>query len=184
MSHHIPDLDAIQKLPDPEIQFYAVVGAVVSLTAALELKYLDIFVKATGLKRDTAGKVIYKAKNSSLQRDMAIIAMNDYLKSGPLFQEWKTLSDKVIAATGQGGLRHLIAHNTVTKFEEDGCIGGHTLGSLPLAGNAEATFHVFQNQQKVIAGYTSRKAALHQLLAFCRDLTSLSADLESFLART
>jgi hypothetical protein len=34
---HVPDLNAIRTLPNPEIKFYAIIGAVISLGAALEL---------------------------------------------------------------------------------------------------------------------------------------------------
>jgi hypothetical protein len=43
---HIPDLDAIRALPNPEIKFYAIIGAVMSLGAGLELAYFDVFEKA------------------------------------------------------------------------------------------------------------------------------------------
>lgn len=182
--HHIPDLDALQKLSDKEVQFYSVIGAVVSLAAALDLTYLDLYAKGTGLNSNTAGRILFLAKNSSLQRDMASAAIEAKVADdAALLGTWRSLRNRLERATGQSGLRHLVAHNTVTRIEISGAVGGAPIASLAVGGGSEESFHVFQNQQKIVAGYKPRQAAISNLLDFARELAALLNDLDGFLKR-
>ncbi len=181
---HIPDLAAIEALPNQQIRFYAIVGAVISLTAGLEMALLDVFVKGLNIRRDTASVLLFKAKNSSLQRDMATAAMTDRLGSGPLVPAWDRLCQRIITATGQSGPRHLLAHNVVSTrtFGGSGMLGFGVLGEGPLGDPGEERFLVFQDHQKVLAGiHKAREADFDSLLAFCRELITLLTDLDDFL---
>lgn len=54
--HHIPDLAALEALPNQEIKFYAIVGAVISLSAALELASLDVYQRQSGAAGSAPGQ--------------------------------------------------------------------------------------------------------------------------------
>lgn len=181
---HLPDLNALAMLADKQIKFYAVIGAVVSLTAAIELKYANIFAKALKIDDEIAGKIIFKAKAASLQRDMAIAAMEHRLSGDPLQLRWKIIADNLKTATGQSGLRHLIAHNIVTRLELSGAFGGAPFGSLPFGAGIEESFTVSQDRNKVLAGiHNPQQATFDHLLTFCRTLIALLHDVEIFLTQ-
>jgi hypothetical protein len=74
---HIPNLSDIKSLPNEEIRFYALAGAIMSLAAGLELSYFDLFERATRIKRDTAARVFYLITNASTHRDMANAVVSD-----------------------------------------------------------------------------------------------------------
>ena len=181
---HVPDLTTISTLSDAELRFYATIGAVVSLTAAIELMLFDVFVKALGIDRENAGRIYYLSTSGSLQRDMAISAMTERLRGDNLFAEWDTLAKRTVRATGSGGLRNLIAHNIVVRFEMDGSLGGAPLGALPLGGDTEESFHVFQNQWRVVAGKSRpQQAEIGAIHSFANELVELLRSLEEFLAK-
>jgi hypothetical protein len=131
---HVPDLNAIRTLPNPEIKFYATIGAVISLGAALELAYFDVFEKATKLNQTMAASIFYEVKNTSARRDIADSAMRVALHGHPELPAWADLYKQITGVTGGSGERNLLGHNVVKKEESwptpSGFLGG-ALGQSP-----------------------------------------------------
>ena len=84
---HIPDLDAIRALKNPEIKFYAILGALINLDARLESAYFLVFEKATQLKQSAAAAVFYKIKGTLKRREMTDTAMRKRLAGRPKLTE-------------------------------------------------------------------------------------------------
>jgi hypothetical protein len=112
---HIPDLDSIRALPNQEIKFYAIIGAVISLGAGLELAYFDVFEKATSLDRKMAASIFYEVRNTSTRRDIADKAMHCALDGRQELTEWAALFVRILTVTGNAGERNLAGHSVVTK---------------------------------------------------------------------
>jgi len=188
MAHpHIPDLAAIDALPNLEIRFYAILGAAISLSAGLELTYLDIFILGERIHPKAAAKVFYetapKAKpmNAAKQRDRALNAMSirlKPLKRDPLKAEWKILREAIVDITKKDTLRHLVAHNVMMVVENGVGIGDRAIGDAP-----EQQFVVQQFVWKVNSGAQSQTADFISLLRFCRDLIQLLLRLDDFLRK-
>jgi hypothetical protein len=112
---HNPNLSAVQALPNPEIKFYAIIGAVMSLGTGLELAYFDVFEKATRLDQKMAASIFYKILNTSTRRDVADIAMRIALDGRKELTEWIALYDRIKTVTGSSGERNLAGHSVVKK---------------------------------------------------------------------
>ena len=135
---HIPDLDAIRELKNPEIKFYAIVGALISLDARLESAYFHVFEKATQLKQSAAAVVFFKTKE---RREMTDSAMRKRLADRPELTEWTALYDRM---KSRGGHRNLVGHNVVQKevthkLASSG-FGGSGYGFGPLGMDLGASF--------------------------------------------
>jgi hypothetical protein len=112
---HIPDLDYIRALPNQEVKFYAIIGAVISLGAGLELAYFDVFERATRLDRKMAASLFYEVRNTSTRRDIADKAMHCALDGRQELTEWRALFARILTVTGNAGERNLAGHSVVTK---------------------------------------------------------------------
>jgi hypothetical protein len=179
---HIPDLDALDRLSDQQSRFYAAIGVVVSLAAAIELTVFDIFKKALALDNKAAGALLFKIRNVTVQRDKAIEAMNSKLAGSPLFASWTSLAERLVVTTGKGGLRHLIAHNAVQREYHGGGFMSGPLMSGPFMETRE-DFLVYQDRQKVIAGVqTAQQANYDSLRAYAETVIALRNDIGDFLA--
>ncbi len=185
--HHIPRLGAIQTLPNKEIRFYATVGAAISLAAGLELSFLDIFQKATGMDRELAALIMYNNRNASYRRDAADVAMLYKLRKSPKLADWEAIRTRIVAATGKGGARNLVGHTAVSKttIQFGGAYGEDSYSEAPYSGTmSEEQFFVEQDQDKVLAGIEkARKEDFASLLTYCTELIKLIGDIDDFLNR-
>lgn len=183
--HHVPDLDAIQQLPNQEIRFYATIGAAISLASALELSFLDIFQKATGLDRGLCAQIMYNNRNASYRRDAANVAMRHKLQKDQRLPAWDAISTRIVSATGNSGARNLVGHTAVSKtsIHYVSALAEAPLGSTPLAGGMRLDqYFVIQDQDKILAGIEKpRKEDFTSLIKYCRDLNALLNDLDAFL---
>ena len=188
---HFPNLAALRKLPDVEIRFYAVIGAVMSLTAALEIAYFDVFRKATKLQKEIAAAIFYQVLNTSTRRDMAGNALAQALKE-PMKTEWLGLFERITHATGRSGHRNLLGHGQISVEVTStggggGMFGASTFGVDTFGGGLPvftSVFRVQQDEAQIIAGKrTPQDADFDALAAFCEEVKQLILDLEDFLDR-
>jgi hypothetical protein len=203
---HIPDLVSILALPNPEIKFYAIIGAVISLGAGLELAYFDVFEKATRLDRKMAASIFYKIKNTGTRRDVADIAMRLALDGKQELTEWIALYQRIKTVTGSSGERNLAGHSIVKKeitetLTPPGFGSGHdpyeqvynprrTLTGtgdnwmLGLAILQEARYYISQDQTQIMAGTQKpRDADFESLFDTCNAVIGVLTDLETLLNR-
>lgn len=187
MPRHIPDLAALRALPNHEVRFYATVGAAISLAAALELTFIDIFHAATGLDRALAAKIMYQNRNASYRRDAADAAMRHKLRSDTRLQSWEALAKRIVAATGNSGARNLVGHTTVSHHVIEGhLLGGAPLGAAPLGGSVVLGehFYVEQDADRILAGIEKpRSEDFNSLIAYCNELIDLLSSVDAFLAQ-
>jgi hypothetical protein len=203
---HIPNLNAIRALPNPEIKFYAIIGAVMSLGAGLELAYFDIFEKATRLDQKMAASIFYKVRNTGTRREIADTAMRLALDGRQELTEWNALSKRIVTVTGGSGERNLAGHSVVTKgmtetLTPTGFGGDHdpyeqvynprrtlvgtddswALGRVILQ---EARYYISQDQIQIMAGSQNpRDADFESLFATCNTVIRVLTDLEALLNR-
>lgn len=187
---HIPDLVNIRALESDEIKFYAVIGAAVSLTAGLELALFDVFEKATGLGHIIAAKIFYGTQNTGARRDIALTTMGEKLASAHTMPaEWDILKGRIVSATGQSAVRHLVAHNVVhmnTTIEFGRSQQGEAFGPLGQEKftSTRSEFSVSQDGLQVLAANRKpNKADFEALFSFCENVLTLLNDLDIFLAR-
>jgi len=179
---HLPDLNIIDQLTDQEVKFYALIGGVVSLAAAIELSIFSIYGQALSQDSETAGLDLFKTKRLSSRRDEAIKAMTRKVIGTALESEWATLADRLKQATRGEGLRNLIAHNVVTRLETTGAFGDAPFGAPAIGGGNQEDFFVFQDHQRIIAGVQKHgQADYYNLRDFASELISLLRDIDRFL---
>jgi hypothetical protein len=188
---HIPDLDAIRGIKNPEIKFYAVVGALISLDARLESAYFHVFEKATQLKQSAAAAVFYKIKGTLKRRERTDAAMRKKLAGRPELTEWTALYTQM---KSRGGHRNLVGHNVVQKevthkLAPSG-FGGSGYGFGPLGMELgrvileEPNFLVSEDQLQVLAGTRKpKKADFDSLFNACNALVGILNDLDALLNR-
>jgi hypothetical protein len=202
---HIPDLVSILALPNQEIKFYAIIGAVISLGAGLELAYFDVFEKATGLDRKMAASIFYGVRNTSTRRDIADKAMRCALDGRQELTEWAALFGRILTITGNAGERNLAGHNVVkTEITDTLMPTGFGSGNDPyeqvysprrtLIGTSdnwmlgrvilqEARYYISQDQIQIMAGKTPMDADFDSLFTTCNTVIGILTDLESLLNR-
>ena len=181
---HQPNLSAIQKLTNKEVQFYAAIGAVVSLTAALELLLLEIFIKGSGWARRLAASFFFeKVRNTSTKRDMALAAMKHYLRHNePLLAEWNKLSDRIVNATSNQSPRNLVSHNPASRTFHGGSMAGASpLGSGPLGSAPEEQYFVSLPAEVVALKRAPTRADINDLIRAAASVSQLIEDLKQFL---
>ena len=199
---HIPDLVSIRALPNSEIKFYAILGAVMSLGAGLELAYFDVFEKATRLDRKMAASLFYKILNTSTRRDMADVAMRLALDGRQELTEWIALYERIKTVTGQSGERDLAGHSVVKKEMTDtlmptgfgtyeqvynprrtlvGTGDNWMLGRVILQ---EARYYISQDHIQIMAGTKKpRDADFKSLFSTCNTVIDVLNDLDALLKR-
>lgn len=149
---HIPDLDAISTLPDKEIQFYAAVGAVMSLHAGLEQDYYFVFEAGTKVPRKRAAKKFYETRSAGARREMANKAIRPTLNDEGLTSR-KLIYDRIISLTGSKGHRNLLGHGRVSKEDgEPGIFDGAIFDGAIFDTGSEDHFFVSQDEIQVLAG--------------------------------
>ncbi|MCH7889438.1 MAG: hypothetical protein IIA00_09190 [Proteobacteria bacterium] len=181
--HHIPDLAALEALPNQEIKFYAIVGAVISLSAALELASVDVYQKSLGIERDLAIRLLYGIRSSSFRRDQANTAMRHRLSSDPKLAEWEKLYERIVVATGGKGTRNLLGHYPVSRHTEGGSAYGFGAYSEGAYGEGPTEkYRVSLSQDLILALNQAPKSKdFASLLGHCRELISLLNDIQDFL---
>jgi hypothetical protein len=179
---HIPNLSAIKTVEDPEVAFYAVVGAAMSLAANLELSYFRVFYGATGLAKASAARVFYAVRNASTRRDMADAAIRPTL-SDEARAEWIKIYGGIVSATGTAGHRNLIGHARVSRQEAtDGPFDPEFFDPAVFDTGTEEQFFVEQDDIQVMAQTQKpRKEDFDSLLAYCRRVIDTLIALEDFM---
>lgn len=183
---HVPDLDALSRVQDDELRFYAIIGVLVSLHAGLELTLFEFFAKACGLKREMAATIYYKVKSDEAREGMADGAMSCRL-SGKKLATWVALLKRMKSEASQ--FRHLVSHNPVGR-DFHVAVYESTSGTPPLplpqpsfVFRPEAVHRVRQDQTQVDVGARKpREADFDRLRVVCEELSKLHDDLEAFFA--
>lgn len=105
-----PDLEAIDKTADFNVQFYAIIGAATSLAAELEHDLFGLYQEASGLGAEEAAGIFYRYVKFSHKRDRADEAMKAL---GPSATEldWAETLTMLNDVGGDGTARNLVGHN-------------------------------------------------------------------------
>jgi hypothetical protein len=179
---HMPSMAALEAVEDPEVAFYAVAGAAMSLAANLELSYFRTFFAAVGLAEGAAARVFYAVRNASTRRDMADAAIRPTLSDANR-TEWIGIYERIVRATGSSGQRNLIGHARVSRQEaREGFFDPAFFDGEYFDTGAEERFTVVQDEIQVMAQTQKpREADFNALLDYCRQIIELLNDLERFM---
>lgn len=177
MPFHLPDLNALEKMGDREIRFYAAVGILMSLNGALERLEFTTFRKGARLGEDLAAAVFYQVKNDSARRDMSRVAMDDRMAADPVNKpNWDALVAR-LNDTNAKRARNLVSHNPAERQ-----VTVHNTGLLMALWNHEIEGVVKQDPIQVKVGKEKDDAAdFGRLKGACQHLHPLLIDLEAFL---
>lgn len=182
---HIPDLQKFENLKDEELQFYGLIGALISLVAGLEYRSFLAFQLANGLDEATATAQFYRKRSfPSERRRHANEAMQKYLNGEKLIR-WNEIFDRWSAATDDSAPRHLLSHNQVRTIEK------HVGGIFDPAifddaifdtGRVELALVIKEDDFKVMANIRrAANADVADLLDNCKEVTDLLNDIDRFL---
>jgi hypothetical protein len=172
----IPDLDALAKMPDQEIRFYAIVGVLMSVTGALERLEFSTFQKGTQLPEDAAASIFYEVLNDSARSSMARAAM-DYRVSGDTVLEpkWIMLKRRLDSKDVKAD-RNLVSHNPTIRKMRPRFMG------LLLALTTHTPRHIVrQDPVRVRMGRADAQTDFDRLKAACEHLFTLHTELDDFL---
>jgi hypothetical protein len=183
---HIPNLDAIAIVSDGNARFYAIVGILVSLSAALEQVVFQIFAVGVRLSEENAALIFYKVRSDEARASMADAAIRIHLKGDTaMITEWERLRDRMGPASEPARYRNLVAHNPVKVTPVEGMhFGGISFGGNPPAIVMPVTHSVHQNPVEVQA--KTRKALdadFRDIRKQCETLIDLHNDLFDWLTR-
>src|SRR4051794_589573 len=109
----VPDLDAINDVADPTVQFYAIIGASITAVSGAERALFRCYVAATNLSENEAAKIFYRKVQFMYKRDIADAAVRDALASDLRLTRWKEMIRRTQALLGPQGTRNLLGHNVV-----------------------------------------------------------------------
>lgn len=180
--HHIPDLDAIGRVDNPEVRFFAAVGAVMSLASAIEVRYFDLFLAATKIPRKRAATIFYTIITAGNRRVLVNrvmkLTLND--EGGTL---WRKLLHDLGEATGEKGYRNFLGHSPVRRTVTDGPFDGDFFA--PECFQTETEDYVAeQDQHQVLSGDRAHRTADYRAaLDYARELITLAGRIEAFLTR-
>lgn len=179
---HIPDLDAIRALPNRDIQFYAAVGAVMSLHARLEQDYFLVFEAASGLGRKRAARVFYKVRSASTRREQASEAIMPTLNDEGASQ-WQAIYDQIVKVTGKRGHRNFLGHCYVSyEPESEGIFDEAIFDSEIFDTGSNERFFVSQDEIQILAGQEKpREEDFDSTINYCRLLIDLLNSIAEFL---
>lgn len=182
---HYPNLDALEKLPNKEFKFYAIVGCIVSMTATLELALVDIFERSVNCDRALASGLLYPIRNTSTKREMAVYAMTHHVRNdASLAAEWNGIAARIVTVTGNKGERNFVGHNPVRRIFFGGAIGEGAIGEAPIGGGSEEQFAVILPDDRILAlKEKPRNSDFKTLLSAAKALKQLLIDLEIFLCK-
>ena len=182
---HVPDLQKFEDLRDSELQFYGLIGALISLVAGLEYRSFKAFQIANGLDEETATAQFYRKRSfPSERRRHANEAMQRHL-TGEKLRRWNELFDRWTAATDDSAPRHLLSHNQVRTIEK------HVGGIFDPAifdeaifdtGRVELALTIKEDDFKVMANIRrAANADVADLLDNCREVADLLRRIDQFL---
>lgn len=183
---HLPDIIAIRKVLDPEIQFYAIIGACISLVASNDHALFECYLAASGLPQGDAAKEFYRyAANFDRKRGLADTAIKGAVASRfALSKRWDELQLRAQQYLGPLGARNLLAHNPVlmelTFFIPDEKLTDGTSGEFRL----DAEFSISQHPTLVSSGMRpGRTEAFEELASYALGLLGLCLSLRKFAIR-
>jgi hypothetical protein len=182
---HVPDLQKFEDLRDSELQFYGLIGALISLVAGLEYRSFKAFQIAMGLDEKTATAQFYRKRGfPSERRRQANEAMRKYLTEEKL-SRWKELFDRWTAATDDSAPRHLLSHNQVRTIERHfGGIFDPAIFDEAIfdTGRVELALMIKEDDFKVMANIRRPASAdVTDLLDNCKEVADLLRDIDQFL---
>src|ERR1044072_2259713 len=99
---------------DYEVRFFATIGAIVSLSGALERTLFQFFEKASGMSPNQAASKYYQARGGEARR-MTDLAMCRLLVEKPALAQWNALYRRLGNAAETTRYRNLVAHNPVQR---------------------------------------------------------------------
>src|SRR5436190_12380163 len=111
---HLPDLQDIDKVEDPSVRFYAIIGACISLVANVEHALFGLYVDASGLSEADAASVYYRHVRFSHKRNTVDAAVRAVLAKHSLGAKWDELLRSTQDLCGDGAARNLLGHNAVS----------------------------------------------------------------------
>jgi hypothetical protein len=174
---HLPSLAAIKGVDDLEVRFYAMIGACISLVAAVEHDLFDLYVDASGFSALEAAPVFYRYVKFSHKRDTADGAITAALAGHSLLKKWESLLEDVQALVGDGAPRNLLGHNGVST--------DLFVQAAPDGESADVfeRFTVNQNANIVLAGMRpARTETISTLEIYAQRLITLRLRLTRFAA--
>ena len=177
MSFQIPDLDALERMPDREVRFYAIVGVLMSLTGAMERLEFQTFHKGLGASEDLAGTVFYKVRNDAARAQMARAAMDHRMAADAQNSAaWTALTKRLDDATATTS-RNLVSHNpAIREMRPDNMMLLMALWNhVPEGIVRQDPLQVRYNNK------AEAQADFHRLRKACEHLFPLHQDLEVFL---
>jgi hypothetical protein len=194
---HIPDLAKIDATKNLEVKFYAMTGAIVSLSGMLEGRLFEIFQKGTQLPDVVASTIFFKVLNAAYRHDLAETAVKHRIAGNAALEvEWQRIRKTLSDVTSADGTRNLVAHNVVTRelkweglvvnFGDDDYIMGPPwpVGTMPLPGMGIPEFKITQDGTRVRSGARKAQEAQYaELLEHAKRLVALTSELDGFLAK-
>ena len=105
---YVPDPAALSTL-DEEFQFFALIGVLANLHAALDEVQFDLFDKASGWPHEMARDVYFSNQNDSARRLMTDLALKHVLKQGE-YGRWGAIKGRIPPVSD---IRNLFSHNSV-----------------------------------------------------------------------
>jgi len=177
---HIPNLMAIDAVEDPAVRLYAIIGASISLAAAVEHAMFEVYVVASDQDEAAAAPIFYRHVRFSHKRDVTDDAVRRLLplKANPhLSGRWDELVQHAQDLLGSDTARNLVGHNAVSS---DLAI---ELDENDAFLDAIAEFEVNQNHHMVRAGLRpSRRVEFDALRFYAQRLITLRLRLSRFAA--
>lgn len=177
---HIPDLEAIKELQGADIRFYAIIGAIMSVAAAIEGRFFDFFRLATRLSRKRAASIFYVIRTAGTRRIMADKVMRTVLSADGL-KEWSVLIERVGQATGDNGLRNFLGHSPLSSDLVPGPFDPAIFDPAIFDTEREEYF-IEQDNNHVLSGDKKyRREDFDSALEHCRELIALLRALDAFM---
>jgi hypothetical protein len=110
---HLPDIDAVRAVSAPDIRFYAIVGACVSLVSTVERSLFDCYAIASGKSDADCAAEFYKYVRYEHKRCVVDLAIRSNCSDPSILRRWDNLLNVVDNLLGPNGARNLVAHNVV-----------------------------------------------------------------------
>lgn len=183
---HVPDLVAISQLDD-ELQFFALIGTLANLHAALDEAQFELFAKASRWPGDMARDVYLANQNEQARRAMTDVALKHVLTSSQQGR-WGEIKGRIPPISN---IRNLFSHNPVRVDVTIALTGLEMIMNpppLPLPQPAAVVskpikrFYAKLDHERAKA--TGRKALegdLNDLKRAVDDLVVLHADLDALI---
>ena len=191
----VPYLDLFPKL-DAEVRFYAAIGIVISLSAALEGVQFELFKKATQMPTNRAATAYYGFRNDKERARKTNAALIGYLGARTAdLTTWRNLKMRMGSSADPARYRNLIAHNPAQRelrSQTEEPLTDPLPADLPVSMGRRATeakpvkydHRVSQDSVQVAHGIRPRlDADTNKLQEIGNELQQLHSDLDYFLAK-